>query len=99
MAVAFVEPVTRRCAAFGSSTPVSGRHAAHGIAEKAAMQLREGLMDRLVGFVKSLARNEEGQDLLEYALLVALIAIVAVAAIAAAGSAVVTQFTTIAAAF
>jgi pilus assembly protein Flp/PilA len=96
MAVAFVEPVTRRCAAFGSSTPVSGRHAAHGIAEKAAMQLREGLMDRLVGFVKSLARNEEGQDLLEYALLVALIALVAVAAVTAAGLEVQDIFTAIA---
>jgi Flp pilus assembly pilin Flp len=41
-------------------------------------------MDRLVRFVKSL-RQEEGQDLLEYALLVALIALVAVAAVTAAG--------------
>jgi len=33
----------------------------------------------------SLRRNEDGQDLLEYALLVALIAIVAVTAVTAAG--------------
>ncbi len=33
----------------------------------------------------SFRRNEDGQDLLEYALLVALIAIVAVAAVTAAG--------------
>jgi pilus assembly protein Flp/PilA len=42
-------------------------------------------MDRLVRFVKSLGRKEEGQDLLEYALLIALIALVAVAAVTAAG--------------
>jgi pilus assembly protein Flp/PilA len=35
--------------------------------------------------VRSFLKNEEGQDLLEYALLVALIAIVAVAAVTAAG--------------
>ena len=54
-------------------------------------------MDRLVRFVKSLARNEEGQDLLEYALLVALIALVAVAAVTAAGVEVQDIFTAIAA--
>lgn len=43
-------------------------------------------MTQLVAFVKSFARNEEGQDLLEYALLVALIALVAVGAITLAGS-------------
>jgi len=35
---------------------------------------------------QALVRNEEGQDLLEYALLVALIALVAVGAITLAGS-------------
>ena len=42
------------------------------------------------------ARNEEGQDLLEYALLVALIAIVAVGAVTAAGTPVNGIFTQIA---
>jgi pilus assembly protein Flp/PilA len=42
----------------------------------------EGVMLRLL---MSLARREEGQDLLEYALLVALIAIIAVGAVTAAG--------------
>ena len=51
---------------------------------------------QLVNAVKSFARNEEGQDLLEYALLVALIALVAVAAVQAAGGAVSTIFQTIA---
>jgi pilus assembly protein Flp/PilA len=51
---------------------------------------------QLVNSVKSFARNEEGQDLLEYALLVALIALVALAAVQAAGGAVSTIFTTIA---
>jgi Flp pilus assembly pilin Flp len=38
-----------------------------------------------VRFIHSFRREEDGQDLLEYALLVALIAIVAVAAVTAAG--------------
>ena len=53
-------------------------------------------MDRLVTYIKSLARREEGQDLLEYALLVALIAIVAVTAVTAAGGKVDAIFTQIA---
>jgi pilus assembly protein Flp/PilA len=57
---------------------------------------REDQMDRMVSFVKSLARRDEGQDLLEYALLVALIAIVAVGAVTAAGVQVSTIFTNIA---
>jgi pilus assembly protein Flp/PilA len=51
---------------------------------------------QLVNAVKSFARNEEGQDLLEYALLVALIALVAIAAVEAAGGAVSQIFSTIA---
>ena len=38
-------------------------------------------MSMLINFVKSFARNEEGQDLLEYALLVALIALIAIGAV------------------
>ncbi|MDQ3349264.1 MAG: Flp family type IVb pilin [Acidobacteriota bacterium] len=53
-------------------------------------------MSQLVTFVKSFARNEEGQDLLEYALLVALIALIAVGAVTAAGGAVNTIFTKVA---
>ena len=53
-------------------------------------------MSQLVAFVNSFARNEEGQDLLEYALLVALIALVAIAAVAAAGTSVQTIFQSIA---
>jgi pilus assembly protein Flp/PilA len=53
-------------------------------------------MDRLLMFVKSFVREEEGQDLLEYALLVALIALVAIVAVAAAGSSVSDIFNNIA---
>jgi Flp pilus assembly pilin Flp len=53
-------------------------------------------MYRLMAYVHSLRRSEEGQDLLEYALLVALIAIVAVGAVKAAGSTVNGIFTNIA---
>ncbi|HEY2432661.1 MAG TPA: Flp family type IVb pilin [Vicinamibacterales bacterium] len=51
---------------------------------------------QLVNTVKSFVRNEEGQDLLEYALLVALIALVAIAAVGAAGGSVSTIFNNIA---
>jgi pilus assembly protein Flp/PilA len=46
--------------------------------------------------ISSFVRNEEGQDLLEYALLVALIALVAVGAVTAAGLKVNTIFNQIA---
>ena len=52
------------------------------------------LVNRMLAFV----RDEEAQDLLEYALLVALIALVAVGAITAAGANVNTIFGRIAAA-
>ena len=53
-------------------------------------------MSMLINYVKSFARNDEGQDLLEYALLVALIALVAILAVTQAGEVVETIFTTIA---
>ena len=46
--------------------------------------------------LKTFARNDEGQDLLEYALLVALIALVAIATVTAAGGSVKTIFQSIA---
>lgn len=52
---------------------------------------REEVMS-LVNYIRTLARNEEGQDLLEYALLVALIALVCVVAITTAGTNVNTIF-------
>jgi len=52
------------------------------------------LMNRMRAFV----RGEEGQDLLEYALLVALIALVAIVGVTAAGVKVNTIFSNIAAA-
>ena len=52
----------------------------------------------LITRLRGLARGDEGQDLLEYALLVALIALVAVGAITVAGTNVNTIFGRIAAA-
>jgi Flp pilus assembly pilin Flp len=49
-------------------------------------------------FLMLLKKNDEGQDLLEYALLVALIAIVAAGAVGAAGTRVEEIFVEIAAA-
>ena len=53
-------------------------------------------MKRLVAFVESLGRRDEAQDLLEYALLIALIAVVAVLAVTGAGTKVVDVFNDIA---
>ena len=53
-------------------------------------------MSMLLTYVKSFVRDEEGQDLLEYALLVALIALVAIGAVGLAGNAVNDVFTNIA---
>jgi pilus assembly protein Flp/PilA len=50
----------------------------------------------LITYVRALVKEDEGQDLLEYALLIALIAIVCVGAVAGAGNAVKNVFTTIA---
>jgi Flp pilus assembly pilin Flp len=50
---------------------------------------------KLVQRALRFARNEEAQDLIEYALLVGLISLVAVAAISAAGGSVNTIFTNI----
>ena len=43
-------------------------------------------MDRLVTMIGRLARREDGQDLLEYAMLCALIALVAVGAVTQVGN-------------
>jgi pilus assembly protein Flp/PilA len=53
-------------------------------------------MFQLLQSMKSLARRDEGQDLLEYALLIALIAIVCVGAITLAGQNVMGVFNQIA---
>ena len=53
-------------------------------------------MSMLLNFVTSVVRNEEGQDLLEYALLVALIALIAIGAVGLAGKSVSTIFTSVA---
>lgn len=45
-------------------------------------------MTRLTQIVQSFVHQDEGQDLLEYSLLVALIALVAVGAVTAAGGSV-----------
>ena len=43
-------------------------------------------------YVRGFVRNEEAQDLLEYALLVALIAVVAIGAVTGAGTKVIAVF-------
>ena len=49
-----------------------------------------------INHVRAFIKNDEGQDLLEYALLVALIALVCVGAVGAAGTSVNDIFTKIA---
>ena len=53
---------------------------------------------QLITRIRSLVRDESGQDMLEYALLTALIALAAVVAVKAAGVQVSAIFTAIAAA-
>ena len=55
-------------------------------------------MTRIVSYLTSFMREDEGQDLLEYALLIALIALVAVGAVTVAGGRVSAIFNAIAAA-
>ena len=55
-------------------------------------------MQIAAAIIRRFRRGEEGQDLLEYALLVALIALVAIAAVEAAGGSVKTIFNNIASA-
>ena len=54
-------------------------------------------MTTLINRLRTFSRDEEGQDLLEYALLVALIALVAFGAVKLAGTSVNTIFSNIAA--
>jgi pilus assembly protein Flp/PilA len=67
----------------------------HGIARR--KDAPEEVMN-LITRLRSMVRDDAGQDLLEYALLVALIALVCVAAVTAAGKSVENIFTSIAAA-
>jgi len=57
---------------------------------------REETQMNFINRLRALVKKDEGQDLLEYALLVALIALVAVGAVTAAGTSVNTIFTAIA---
>ena len=53
-----------------------------------AIWTQERFMDQLLSSFKSFVRRNKGQDLLEYALLVALIALVSLGAVAASGGSV-----------
>jgi Flp pilus assembly pilin Flp len=70
--------------------------AAHSHRRNGADASGEVLMSNLITFVKSFSNQEDGQDLLEYALLVALIALIAIGAVGMAGTSVSTIFTGIA---
>jgi pilus assembly protein Flp/PilA len=58
--------------------------------------VREDAMTMLITYVQSFMNQEDGQDLLEYALLVALIALVAIGAVGLAGGSVSAIFGNIA---
>jgi pilus assembly protein Flp/PilA len=74
-----------------NSTPCGHRAAHHHASQRDAVPEGEA-MKLFIEYVKSFVREDEGQDLLEYALLVALIALVAVVAVTNAGQAVNTIF-------
>jgi pilus assembly protein Flp/PilA len=64
----------------------------HSIARRDDDAPEKNHMMNLINRMRAFAVNDEGQDLLEYALLVALIALVAAAAIGVAGTNVNTIF-------
>ena len=66
-----------------SSSPL--RRMSRAAMDKHPVPAREDTMTCVMQAVQSFGRQDEGQDLLEYALLVALIALVAVGAVTAAG--------------
>jgi pilus assembly protein Flp/PilA len=89
--------VTRRSAAACTATTQRGTAPQQRIAGDAMLSSPfsgEELM-QLLNIVRSFVRNEEAQDLLEYALLVALIALVAFGAVQAAGTSVNSIFNSI----
>jgi Flp pilus assembly pilin Flp len=68
-----------------SSPPGVTAFRTHGIARREKDAPEESTMS-LITYLRALMNRDEGQDLLEYALLVALIALVAVGAIGLAGT-------------
>jgi pilus assembly protein Flp/PilA len=74
---------------------VPGASAPHGFAELHIADM-EAVVKNLLNRTRTLMRDDSGQDLLEYALLVALIALVAVAAVTSSGQAVNTIFSQVA---
>jgi pilus assembly protein Flp/PilA len=68
-------------------------HIAHG---NGRTSRRAGGNQMILHSIRNFVRNDEGQDLLEYALLVALIALVAIGAVGLAGQSVNTIFSNIA---
>src|ERR671921_353666 len=77
------------------TTTAATPHIAHRIL--GARCLGGGIMSNLINFVKTFSNKEDGQDLLEYALLVALIALIAIGAVGMAGGSVSAIFSNIAA--
>jgi pilus assembly protein Flp/PilA len=73
-----------------------GSHSEHSIARHERAPEETDMVLSIITRLQSIVRREEGQDLLEYALLVALIALVAVGAITLAGKNVNTIFGNIA---
>jgi len=86
-----------RCGRYRAIAVVADR-TSHNRSQGASERRAGDINMVLITTLRSLVRNDEGQDLLEYALLVALIALVAVGAITLAGQNVNTIFQNIAAA-
>jgi pilus assembly protein Flp/PilA len=93
-AVAIWPGVTRRRAA--KEEPKQPAATPHNASRTGGAHPRGRITMSIINFVKNFAREEEGQDLLEYALLVALIALVAIGAVTAAGVKVDAIFNSIA---
>lgn len=81
------------CAASTRSRNNAWLRFAHDIARHDARL--EDVMSLMLTRLRAFARNDEGQDLIEYALLVALIAVICVGAVTFAGQQVLAIFTSI----
>ena len=82
----------------GTAVASPARHNGRVACRDAIRSLKEEHVASIAWLVGSLRRKDDGQDLLEYALLVALIALVAVGAVTAAGVKVQAVFNAIVAA-
>jgi pilus assembly protein Flp/PilA len=92
----------KACTAWHSGCDIGLRRRDHVIRRGRISHTQQGasragrIVMSLISYLRTLTHQDEGQDLLEYALLIALIAIAAIGAVTAAGTSVSNVFGSIA---